>query len=426
MEEYLGTVKRLATSGTAKDTYILFGGNVLAAFLGFLSTLIIARALSIEEFGVFSAAINMVSILTSLSDIGVSTGVVNFVSGFLASGEKKRANLYAKAALVIKLTAVLFFALILLSIAPFAAKTFLATTDVTITYWVASVAISMIVSFFLPRLLQARKEFLRAVIADNAFYLSRLGFVFVLMLTGGLTLGLSLSSFIFASVITVLVGLAFLGVDFLKSKPKAEIYKKLMVFSGWLGVNRIISAISGRLDIQMLAALAGATATGLYSIPSRLASFVMVLATSFSSVLATRLAGFDNKGKEKVYLIKATLALLPVVAGIILWILIAHPFITILFGEKYVEAVPVFRALALAMVPFIFTVPAVSAIIYAMKKPKYIGLYSFFQITVIFILNYFLIPRFGVFGPTITLGTTYTILAIYTWLIVIKHYWINK
>ena len=107
-------------------------------------------------------------------------------------------------------------------------------------------------------------------------------------------------------------------------------------------------------------------------------------------------------------------------------IIIAKPFILTLFGEKYIESVPVFQALAAAQIPFLFTVPSVSAIIYSMKKTVFIGAFSFFQVAAIFLLNLIFIPRFGVFGPTITLGVTNMILAIYTWVIVIKHYQVKK
>jgi O-antigen/teichoic acid export membrane protein len=216
------------------------------------------------------------------------------------------------------------------------------------------------------------------------------------------------------------------GFDFLKEKPDINIYKNLFKFSGWLGVNKVVSAVAGRLDVQMLAYLVGATATGLYSIPARLSSFVIVLAGSLSSVIATRFASFSSKEKEKLYLKKTTLALLPIVFGVIFWIIIAKPFILILFGEKYLPAVGVFQALTAAMIPFIISVPAVNAIIYAIKKPIYIGSYAIFQLILIFVLNLLFIPKFATYGPTITLGMAYTIFAIYVWIIVIKHYWIDE
>jgi len=172
--------------------------------------------------------------------------------------------------------------------------------------------------------------------------------------------------------------------------------------------------------------MAGALATGLYSIPSRLANFIVVLSGSYSSVLATRLASFGDREKEKTYILKSTLALIPITGGIILWILLAKPFIIFLFGEKYLNSVPIFQALAASQIPFLFTVPAVSAIIYSMKKTIYIGTLSFFQLAAIFALNYYFIPKYGPFGPTITFGITNTLLAIYVWFLVIKHYWFKQ
>ena len=172
--------------------------------------------------------------------------------------------------------------------------------------------------------------------------------------------------------------------------------------------------------------MAGALATGFYSIPSRLATFLVVLSSSFSSVLAPRLASFGDKDLERVYILKSTLALIPITVGVIVWILMAEPFILLLFGAKYLPSVPVFQALAASMIPFLFTVPSVTAIIYAMKKTVYIGAFSFFQLAAIFLLNFYFIPKYGPIGPTITFGITNTILAIYTWVVVIRHYWVKK
>ena len=67
MRRYIEQAITLARSGTARDTYILFIGNLLSAFFSFIFTLLVARALSVSEFGVFSAVINLATIIVSLS-----------------------------------------------------------------------------------------------------------------------------------------------------------------------------------------------------------------------------------------------------------------------------------------------------------------------------------------------------------------------
>ncbi len=425
MKKYVDSIKGIVYSGTAKDTFILFTGNVGSAFWGFLFTIIVARGLTVSDFGIFSAALNLVIILSSLADIGVSTGSVNFVAENLARGDTKKANEYIKASFIIRLAIVLVLSLIIFVLAPIVSVRLLATVDPKVAVWAAVLPIFLFPDLFFQYILQAKRKFLHSTIYDNSFYVARLVFALIYYLTGTLTMTKSFLAFGAGFLVTVVFTFIYIKTDFLFSKPAKEEYHKLLRFSGWIAVNRIISSISGRLDITMLAAMAGATVTGLYSIPSRLATFIIVLSGSFSSVLATRLASFGNKEKERKYIIKSTLALLPISAVIILWIIFAKAFMLILFGQKYLPAVPIFQALAASQIPFLLTVPAVSAIIYSMKKTVYIGTLSFFQLGAIFVLNFYLIPRYGVFGPTITFAITNLLLAIYVWALVIRYYWVQ-
>lgn len=426
MRKYLDKAFGLARSQTAKDTYILFVGNIAAAFLGFIFTLIVARSLSVEDFGILSAATNLIIIVASFTDLGISSGLINFVSGAYARRDEKKEREYSKAAFLIKLWATLPVVLFLFIFGRYVANKWMATNDPMVSYWVATISLVGIFWVFLPNILQAKKKFLESVEIDVALSLLKAGIPYLLLLAGLLTINTTLAAFALSAIAAGVIGLWLVGTKFFWAKPHRNIYLDLIRFSSWIGVNRIISSISGRLDLQMLAAIAGATATGFYSIPSKLSSFIVVISSSFSAVLAPRFASFADKKSEKRYLIKATLALLPIVALVIVWIVIAEPFIVFLFGAKYLPSVGVFQALAASMIPFIIAVPPVAAIIYAMKKTIHIGLFSFFQIAAIFIINYVFIPRYGPFGPTIAFGFVNTVLAIYTWVIAIKHYWIEK
>jgi O-antigen/teichoic acid export membrane protein len=426
MKKYIDNVKGAVFSATAKDTFTLFTGNVSAAFLGFLFTLLVARSLSIYDFGIFSAVLNLVIIVSSLADLGISSGAVNFIAEHWGQGNRIKADEYAKASFFLRLFTTFLVSGLVLLFSPFISERLLASSDPKMGLWTSAIVIFWFFDLFFPYILQAKKMFLSAVIYDNSYYVGRLLFTFLFYITGMLTLDNAFWSFGAGFLATVIFTFVYIKTDFLKSKPKKEEYVKLVKFSGWIGVNRMVSSISGKMDIQMLAAMVGAVATGLYSIPSRLASFIIVLSGSYSSVLATRLASFGDKEKEKKYILKSTLALLPITVGIVIWIVLAKPFMVILFGQKYLPAAPIFQALAAAQIPFLFTVPAVSAIIYAMKKTVYIGTLSFFQLAAIFAMNYYLIPKYGVFGPTITFGVTNTLLAVYVWFLVIRHYWLQE
>lgn len=423
MYRYYLKIKELAFSATAKDTYILFIGNLGSAFWGFVFTLIVARALPLHEFGIFSAVLNLVIIISSLSDIGVATGAVNFISEHSAKGESEKVLRYIKASFLIRFFVVLLISFAVIIFSPFISQTLLASGDKNMAIWSAFISIFIFPVMLFPYILQARRKFMESVIYDNSFYLGRLIFAAFFFATGTLTMTNSFVSFGAGFLICIVLGFIYIGTKFIFSRPGIVEYKNLLKFSGWLAVNRIISSVSGRLDIQMLAAMMGAVATGLYSIPSRLASFIIVLAGSYSAVLATRFASFSDIKKEREYTIKSTVALIPIILLIIFWIIFAEPFVLILFGDKFLPAVPVFKALAASQIPFLLTVPPVTAIIYAMKKTVYIGALSFFQLGGIFFLNYYLIPKYGIYAPTITFAITNTLLATYVWYVVIRNYW---
>lgn len=426
MRKYVDKIYNLARSRTALDTYILFASNVTAAFLGFVFTWVVARKLSIAEFGVLSAATNLIVMITSLTDLGVSSGIINFVSQSHAEKNYEESDKYSKASLIVKLSSTIFISLLLLIFRNYITNSWLATKNLEILYWVISISVIGIIWGIAPYILQARKEFLKSSLIDVVLSFAKAVLPFIFLYFGLLTLRTSMISFIFGMIVSAIVGLALVGTSFLRSRPGKEIYVNLMRYAGWIGVNRVISSISGKVEVQMLAAMAGAVTTGLYSVPIKLASFIGVLAASFSSVLAPRFASFNNREAEKNYMLKSCLALIPIVAGLVFWIIIAKPFVLLLFGQKYIDSVVVLRALIFSMIPFIMNVPAVTAIIYSLKKTEYIGYFSIFQIICTISLNLIFIPKFGALGPTFTFTIVNTILLIYSWTIAIKYYWFEK
>lgn len=420
MRALYSKAKSLALTRTAIDTYLLFSGNFLNAGFGFIFTILIARALSVEEFGIFSAVNNLIYILIPLTDLGTTSGLVRFVAELESKNKHKQAEKYIKAALIFKM---MMFAVIAVTVVLFSrpfAQRLLATSDHTISYWTLVIALGMFLPSFIPLVLQAKKLFLRSVIVDASYAIGRVALVSIFLI-GGLTLNESFSAFALTGLVSLISIIFVYGFSFLRAKPSKKTYKSLLSFSGWLGVNRVISSVASRLDVQQLALLSTASAISYYSIAGRLAFFISFLAGSFSAVIAPRLSSFNDRSAEILYIKKSLLALIPVCLGILLWIVVAEPFVLI-FGEQYRPAVNVFRVLALGMIPFILTAPSVAAIIYAIKKPKYIGYFSFVQLTLVVILNSILIPISGPFGPAVTIGFINVLLLIYSWAIVIRHY----
>jgi len=403
-------MKQFLTSATAKDTYVLFMGNLVAAFLGFVLTWVIARALSVSDFGVYSAVMNLMMLLVSATDLGVMQAVVRF------AGE----GVYVKASLVVRVVSALVVGLVILAL-PNVSSAYVASSDYGVLMFTALLLVVGGVWMFFPRVLQAQKRFVKSAILDVGLGATRLVFVIMLFFVGMSLYGV-LGAMVLAGVAVGILGVVLVGTRFIREKVNVDVYKNLFGFSGWLGVNSFLTSIAGRLDVSLVAALAGAEQTGYYSIPSRLVMFINVLAASFGAVIAPRFATFGSKEKEKKYFVKTVLAILPVIFLVLVWIVLARPFILFLFGEKYLPAVEVFRLLAGSMIPFLLTVPSVSVLIYAMKEPIYVGLFSIFQVVAGVALNIFLIPRYGNLGPAMAFMVIHVCLVVYSYGVVLRYF----
>ncbi|MEK7472805.1 MAG: oligosaccharide flippase family protein [Patescibacteria group bacterium] len=415
-------VLSLVKSTTAKDTYILFVGNIMSAFFGFIFIYILTHRLTVDEFGVFSAAANLIVIISSFTDLGITTAMINFVSQKLGNHDNYGANRYLKASFIIRFVSVAIVSTIVLLIPKFVATNLLSTSDFTVSYWVGLISIGLTAWLTFPYAMMAYKKFWQSVALDWSLGIPRILIFLSLASLLPINLNLALMSYGLSTILPIFFGFSIIGLKFLKVKATKNDYLSLVKFSGWLGVNRIVSSISGRLDITMLANLTNAVVVGEYSIASRLSSFVIVLSSSLGSVLSTRFSRFNDREKEKRYLIKSTLFTIPIVFGVILWIIIAKPFVLILFGQKYFESIKILQYLLISIIPFILSTPAVTAIVHAMRKPVYIGVFSFVQVLMIFLFNYFFINLFDGLGPAVAFILSNTVLAIYSFAIVWKYY----
>ncbi|TRZ48337.1 hypothetical protein D4S03_09995, partial [bacterium] len=72
-------LKKILSSSTIKDTFISFIGLGITAIVGFIYTVILARLLGPEKYGVFSAITALIAIIYSLGDIGITSALINFI-----------------------------------------------------------------------------------------------------------------------------------------------------------------------------------------------------------------------------------------------------------------------------------------------------------------------------------------------------------
>lgn len=406
MQYITNFLKLLFLSKTFRNTFLVFLGNGISAFFSFLFTVTLVRQLSLADFGYFSALLSLLFLVTDLSDIGVGSSL----SAFLPPMEKTVSKLlsFLKTAFTIQVTIASVVSLLILVFSKNIAVVLFHGLELHGLVKITALGIftTIMVNFF-QFSLSARQRFLQVSFLSSFGSLMRLLLLLVLLVFAAVTLENAVYMQTAAFILLLTMAVILLKLDFINEKIITTDFKKLLSFAYLLGIARGLTALASRLDVLMIIAIKNATEAGIYSTASRVISIYPLLSGSFSTVIAPRLSATTDKKELKTYMYKVILATLGIIVIIVLMMVTAYPFMTVLFGQKAVPAVPVFRYLLLSMIFFVGSIPAVSLAIYYLKKPYILTVNSVLQLVIVVVGNYIFIPRYGRLGASYSLIIAY-------------------
>jgi len=237
--------------------------------------------------------------------------------------------------------------------------------------------------------------------------------VFALLSASNLTIETALLANVFSTIIALIF---CFGKEkkYISQTFDKGIFYQILHFAKWIAVTRVFSVFISRIDVILLNLLSGSFEAGIFSAANRITFLFSLLVSSLGSVINPRFSGSDDKKKTTAY-IKKLFGLIALISIFMLVIsLFASPIINVVFGDKYEAAIPVFRALTIAMIPFIFSLATTPALIYTFNQPRFVARLTAVQVVLMVVIELILIPRLGSFAPPIALGITNTVVLLIT------------
>ncbi|MBC8435131.1 oligosaccharide flippase family protein [archaeon] len=391
-EEAFGITKRLLkrdfsgeTGLAVKNSIFQFSTNVVSKIGSLLFTVILARLLLPEKFGLYSLALSTIILIGGFSDLGIGTTLVRYVSR-----ENKKAGGYIKYLAKLKITLTLLVSLVLIGSAYWLANNFYSKP---IFYALLAGSIYILsVSFtgFIASIFQAENNFKWPLFKEIFFQILRL---VILPLTILFTIGYSTELFLMyifiALSVCYLISLFFLiprlkkyTGDSLKSKQKEEVNKYILPLSATV----LSGVFFGYIDTIMLGRFVASEFLAYYQAAFALASSAIVL-VSFSAVLFPIFSRISGKrlrvGLKKSIFVTIPLSILAMVGTI----LIAPFIVNLVYGTEYSPAILLLRVLALIFI----TDPLIgifSSYHYSQGNTKKVAKAVIFSTGVNIILNY--------------------------------------
>lgn len=394
----------------AKNTFWLFGGQIIGRLLRAAIIIYAARVLGVSSWGAFSYALSLAAFLTIFSDFGINALLTR---ESVKSPELRRK--YLSTAFFIKSSVII--ALISLTLLFGDKLTNLPEAAVLIPIVAIILAFDSLRDLAIAIARSLNKMHIEAAInVFTNFSIAVMGFYLLTQNQTALNLAWSYAIGTGLGLLLAVYLLREYFIDIFKNFDKSLV--KIIITSAWpFGLLGLMGAIMINTDILMLGWLTSAEETGLYSAAQKPIQLLYVvpslLAAAFFPTL-TRLAKETGKnfrvvferGLATIYLIAAPLA----VGGAIL----SAPIIKLLYGAAYAPAYISFAILA-ATIIVVFPATLIANAIFAREKQKNLLGYVALGVIGNVAFNLLFIPIWGIEGAALSTLVNQIIINIYLW-----------
>lgn len=382
-----------------RNTLFNFLSLAIGSLSGLFLSIILARVLKPENFGIYSLAIIIGSLCILLSTLGIDNAVVRYISFYHSKGDVNAIRSHFRYFLKIKTVITLIVSLAVVSSSRWLSEVFkndnLTLPLILTGFLILSASFSnLFVSFF-----KGLQRFDFAFIRQIAYELSRWCFVLPLafaFMASGAILGTAIAHSISAIVILYYI---------LKNYRKFvfgdvfSVSKNVHSYIGFMTIASITGIIYVYVDSIMIGYLIDSTHVGFYRAAYTPVFAVAGFASSLAGVLLPTFTQLSQKeievGLERLnrYI---SIMVFPMA---ILLSFFAPQIVYVLYGNEYSVAGDVMAILAFAMIPAGFTY--LTSILNAKERADLRAYVAFTGMVINIILNYILIVKMGIVGAAI-------------------------
>jgi len=251
-------IKSLLKSDTSKDTIISLVGSGVVAVAGVVFTILLARVLEPDSFGVYSSLAAIVGIISVLGDLGIGSALINF----LPKMPNKRKVLIATSFWFQVVIALVFSLLISFS---GLINNLIVPGSIPLHFVFAGLLTGVyVINQYAIGLLKAEKKFLAASIVQSIDSIAKLAIVSALFLNSNLTISLALVSNIISVSLSSIYGMRQEFKRLPLILPKLYL-KKIFSFAKWIGLSRAFGVAVSRLDIILLNLMDSSFSAGIFA-----------------------------------------------------------------------------------------------------------------------------------------------------------------
>ena len=389
---------------TAKGGSISFAGRLFEYTVRFIFSILVARIIGAEQYGLYTLGLTLIPIASMLSLLGLQTGVVAFLAPAIRERDEPRIwGIIQVSAGIPLLLSILFGTALFLFAKPVAILGF-QEPRLILLLRIASFCIPLdAVGFIAYQIIISYKKPKYSVLANNVV----LPVAKLLLTVSFLALGIGVAGIVSAHVIASAFGLALI-IYFVNSlfslnrplNPAKRNAGELLRYSLPVHVGWVLSTVRGTLETLVLGFVGLTTGVGIFAVAQRLSALGSMLFLSVGNISTPIIADFHSRGEtgqlKKLYQTTTKWVLMFNVPLFLTFVFYSRPLLSI-FGADFTLGSTALIVLAIGNL--IYTGTGVGANILDMTNhTKFNSANSAFMVIVTIFSDLLLIPRWGVIG----------------------------
>ena len=408
----------------AKGAGVVFLGTMAGMFLAFIIRVVIVRYITLEEYGLYSLALVLSSLFTTVSILGLEEGSTRYIAYFRSRNKMRNVeNTICSSLLITVITGLVSFITLFFFSDIISEKIFhCPRLTLPLKIFSASIPFGVLISIF--------TSFFRGFddVKPRVYFQEIIrNVLFILLLILVISLHLPYLGVFYSYLISIVTVCVLFGLYALRKLPCSPINKsclniaglttgkKLLFFSFPLLGATMLNMLMNWTDTLMIGFFETPDVVGLYNGALPLARLILLALTSAGFIYVPIISGLYSMKLiseiKKTYQILGKWVYSVTLPLFFIFFLFPETVLGNLFGPEYSTAGLVLRLLSLGFMFHVFLgLNGLSLMV--LGEPYFLLLTSFIGGLGNIILNYILIPPYGIMGAAIASLLSYAMVNI--------------
>ena len=405
----------------ARATGAIYLSSILVLFLGFISVIMVVRFTTQSEYGTYSLATTIMSIIVLVSSLGLIEGVARCIAYFRGTEETNKIRDIIASSVQIALISGSVFLVLSFLIAPIISNYIFQNPELLTPFRLLAITIpfSVLINIYVSIFRGFDK------IMPSAYFSLMKSLIFLILLMAYFLYGPSLDVAILANIFSVLGTCIVFSIYFKKRLPLVmvswglvkirPICFDLLSFSiPLLAVNMLMSVLTWT-DTLMIGYFKTPQLVGLYNVAPPLAYLNMLFLTSLGTLYVPIASKLYSQNKlddlKKIYSTSTKWCFIGTFPLACIFILLPQVVLDLFYGPRYIGAAPVLQIMTLGIILSTISGPSFYALI-AIGKTGIISRGYVIGSIINIALNAVLIQHMGITGAAVASALSIAIVSI--------------